>query len=178
MTTYVALLRGINVGGNNKVPMKALAELFSSLGHRDVVSYIQSGNVVFTTASSSMPALAAALEAGISKSFDVKSAVLLRTKSELESVTKNNPFFTPDADVSKLQVTFLDESPGKSVLDDIEPDACAPDQFVVRKREIYSYCPEGFGRSKLVSYMERRLETKRATTRNWTTVNKLLAMMS
>jgi uncharacterized protein (DUF1697 family) len=178
MATYVALLRGINVGGNNKVPMKGLAEMFSSLGHRDVVSYIQSGNVVFTTASSSMPSLAAALEREITTTFGVKSVVLLRTHSELESVVNNNPFLVEGADLSKLQVTFLDEAPGKSVLDEIDPDVCAPDQFVVRKREIYSHCPDGFGRSKLVGYLERRLETQRATTRNWNTVTKLLALMA
>jgi len=176
MASYVALLRGVNVGGNNKVPMKALVEMFESLGHEDVATFIQSGNVVFTAGSSSPADIAASLEREISSTFGVKTAVLLRTKPEMRAIAKHNPFMSPSADVSKLQVTFLDLVPDKAVLAKLEPDACAPDEFAVRSREVYSLCPNGFGRSRLVAYLERRLG-QRATSRNWNTVNKLLDLM-
>jgi uncharacterized protein (DUF1697 family) len=177
MAQYVALLRGINVGGKNKVAMKALAELFASLGHTQVVTYIQSGNVVFNTAKAAGP-VAAALEGEIAGAFGVESPVVLRTKAELAAVAEHNPFLTADADITKLQVTFLDQAPTKEALARLEPDACPPDEFAVRGREIYSRCPNGFGRSKLVPYLERRLPAPRCTTRNWNTVTKLLAMMT
>jgi len=157
------------------VPMKALAEMFSSLGHTDVVTYIQSGNVVFTSDSSA--GIAAGLEREIAATFGVRSVVLLRTKAEMVAISKHNPFLAMGADTARLQVTFLDEAPSEALLAKLEPDACAPDEFVVRRREIYSHCPNGFGRSRLVGYLERRLETPRSTSRNWNTVNKLLAMM-
>ncbi len=174
--TYVALLRGINVGGKNAaVPMSELRSLLDSLGHVDVVTYIQSGNAVF---GSPRPAteVAAELEERIEQAFGIGVAVLLRTPAELARVVANNPFLTPDADVSKLYVAFLADEPAAAAVSGLDPERSPPDELAVRGREVYLRLPNGAGRTKLtIDYFERRLGT-RATARNWRTVTKLLEL--
>jgi uncharacterized protein (DUF1697 family) len=178
LNTYVALLRGINVGGKNKIAMKALQALFVALGHGEVTTYIQSGNVVFRSASKQASKLGPAIEDEISKTFGLKIGVLVRTPSDFDGVIVGNPFLDPGRDTSKLLVMFLDEAPKVGAIADLDPQRSPPDEFVVRGREIYAYCPNGFGRSKLsIDYFERRLKT-RATARNWNTVVKLADLMT
>lgn len=175
MTSYVALLRGINVGGKNKVPMAELRELFATLGHEDVVSYIQSGNVVFT--STVKPAQAASdLAAAIVKEFGLRVPVIVRTRTELAKVITSNPYLKRGAD-SKLHVTFLADRPSAAAIKRLDPDRCPPDEFTVQGREIFMFMPNGMGRTKLtIDYFEKRLGTQ-GTARNWNTVNKLLDLM-
>jgi uncharacterized protein (DUF1697 family) len=176
MTVCAALLRGINVGGKNKVPMAALRDVFATLGHEDVVTYIQSGNVVFT--SSVKPAQAARdIAAGIKGEFGLQVPVVVRTRAELAKVAKTNPYLAAGVDVSKLHVTFLDAKPTAAAVRELDPERSAPDEFTVRGREIFMLLPNGMGRTKLtIDYFERRLKTT-ATARNWNTVNKLLELM-
>lgn len=175
-TTFVTLLRGINVGGKSLVAMADLRSLVASLGFEDVVTYIQSGNVVFRSSEADEVAVASRLEREIAKAFDVSPAVLLRTPAELASIAASNPFLAPEADVSKLHVVFLDRAPATGAAAKLDPERSPPDEFTLRGREIYLRLPNGAGRSKLtLVYFESALGV-RATQRNWSTLLKLLAL--
>jgi uncharacterized protein (DUF1697 family) len=168
LPTYVALLRGINVGGARKVPMSDLRELFGSLGHSKVRTYIQSGNVVFTAKSSPPSRIRAALERSVEKSFGFEVTVLLRTPAELGAVAKRNPY---GADA---YVTFLEAPADAKKVKAIDPAPYRPDEFKVQGTEVYLHCPNGYGNTKINNtFFERKLAT-RATTRNWKTVSTLL----
>jgi uncharacterized protein (DUF1697 family) len=168
--TYVALLRGINLGARNRVAMKDLRALVEGLGGEDVRTYLQSGNVVF--GASDLPAdPAKALEASIRKSLGLDVTVLARTKAELDQIVRRNPF--DGADPASLHVTFLADTPAKSGVTDLGEKTFEPDAFDVAVREVYLHCPDGYGRSKLSNaFFEKRLGV-RATTRNWKTVTAL-----
>lgn len=178
LTIYVALLRGINLGAKNKVPMPALRVVVESLGHEDVQTYIQSGNVLFKTRSGEAPAITAALESSITKEFGFRVAVVVRTQPELQRVVGANPFLAAGADASALYVAFLGSAPTKAAVAALDSDRSPPDEFAVRNAEVYLHCPNGFGRSKFsLDYFERTLGGP-ATIRNWNTVTKLLELMA
>jgi uncharacterized protein (DUF1697 family) len=170
------MLRGINVGGKNKIKMPELQALFERLGHAGVTTYIQSGNVVFTTASKSAPALASAIVGRIATDFGLDVGVVLRTKAELGKVIAANPFVTPRADLAKLHVTFLGDAPDRALVRALDGHTSPPDEFAVAGREVFLQCPGGYGNTKLNnSFWERKLKTP-ATTRNWNTVTKLFEL--
>ncbi len=176
MGTYIAILRGVNVGGHNRIKMPALVKLFEDLGHTDVVTYIQSGNVVFKSASRSAKALARAIEERIARDLGCDVAVLLRTKNELADVVQSNPFLREQAEPKQLHVTFMAEAPSAALVRAAEAFDAGTDQLLVRGREAFLYCPGGYGNSKLNgTFVEKRLQTV-STTRNWNTVNKLLEL--
>jgi uncharacterized protein (DUF1697 family) len=164
---YAALLRGVNVGGRGKIGMPELVDLFGSLGHEEVASYIQSGNVLFR--SSAPPAsLASALEAAILERFSLETRVLLRTHGELEAIAAGSPFD------ESVHVVFLDRAPGDEAIAALDPDRSPGDRFRVVGREIYLSLPGGAGRTKLtLDWLERGLGAA-GTQRNWNTVLKLL----
>jgi uncharacterized protein (DUF1697 family) len=171
--TYVALLRGINVGGKSLVSMAELRTLFTSLGFEDVQTYVQSGNVVFT-ARSTADRLAVKIEREIAAALDVKPAVILRTPAELGRVAQGNPY--PRADTSKLHVVFLDHAPTRRAVAKLDPDRSPGDELTVKRREIYLHLPNGAGRSKLtLDYLERVLGV-RGTQRNWKTLLELIEL--
>ncbi len=177
MSTFAALLRGINVGGKNKIPMAELKSLFSSLGFRDVATYIQSGNVVFRSPAGDAHDIAAGIEQRIAEVFGVSVTVLLRTPAELGEIADSSPFLGDESDLAKLHVVFLDGQPAANANTQLDPKRSPPDQFSLRGREIYLHLPNGAARSKLtIDYFERRLGVK-ATARNWNTLIKLLALM-
>jgi uncharacterized protein (DUF1697 family) len=176
LTTFVALLRGINVGGRSLVPMADLRALLSSLGLEDVVTYIQSGNVVFRSQSADEVQVATTLEREIAGAFDVGPAVLLRTPGELETIAAANPYLARKAERSKLHVVFLEREPATSAADRLDPERAPPDEFVLQGREIFLRLPNGAGRSKLtLDYFERVLGV-RGTQRNWNTLLKLIEL--
>lgn len=178
MNSYVALLRGINVGGNTKVPMAELRSMVESLGYEDVRTYVQSGNVLFRSPSTSEVEIVQALEAGIAETFDLRIPVVLRTADELAAVSESHPYLVEEPSPTKLHVMFLGDIPEAEAVAILDPDRSPPDRFRVIGREIYLHFPNGAGRSKLtIDYFERRLNT-RATARNWNTVTKLLTMMT
>lgn len=171
MGAYVALLRGINVGGKNMIKMAALQSLFVDLGHGDVTTYIQSGNVVFTSPARSASALASAIEQRITRDFGLDITVVIRTKAELGKVIAGNPFAA--ADLSKLHVSFLADKPAPALVRALDGHTSEPDEFRVVGREVYMHCPLGMGNTKLNNtFWERRLKT-RTTARNWNTVTTL-----
>ena len=168
--TQVALLRGINVGGKNKLPMKELVSMFADAGCTDVRTYIQSGNVLFR----GDPVLGQEVPSLISKSifgrFGYQVPVVTRTAAELQEVVKANPFVPAGAEADKLHVIFLAAAPDDAQVQSLAPDHSPGDQFAVLGREIYLYCPNGFASTKLTNtYFETRLSTT-CTTRNWRTV--------
>lgn len=151
--------------------------MFEELGHEDVRTYLQSGNVVFEGRSSTSKKIAAEIEAAISKSFDLTVSVIVRTRRELERVAAGNPFQTKGVRPTSLHVMFLAESASAKAIKMLDPDRSPPDEFEVRGREIYLRFPKGSGRSKLtIDYFEKKLGT-RATARNWNTVVKVLELM-
>lgn len=155
--------------------MGELKSLFSSLGLEDVVTYIQSGNVVFRGPERDV---AAKIERRIAETFGISVTVLLRTSAELATIAQSNPFLKSKADHSKLHVVFLDRPPAADAVAQLDPGRSPPDEFTVRGREIYLHLPNGAGRSKLaIDYFERRLRVA-ATARNWNTVRKLQALTS
>ena len=177
MTTYVALLRGINVGGKNKVPMPKLRSLFERLGHDDIATYLQSGNIVFRSRSTAQEQIIAGIERSISDTFSLDVSVLLRSRLEMEHVAAGNPFDTTGADGKSLHVMFLGGAPTPGAVKKLDPLRSPPDEFQVNGREVFLRYPNGSGRSKLtIDYFERTLGTS-ATARNWNTVKKVLELM-
>jgi uncharacterized protein (DUF1697 family) len=174
--TFVALLRGINVGGKSLISMAELRALFSLLGFEDVATYIQSGNVVFRSTTADEGAVVAKLEREIAGAFAVSPSVLLRTPGELEAIAASNPFLSRKADLSKLHVVFLDRAPAASAAAELDPERSTPDEFALEGRELFLHLPNGAGRSKLkLDYFERVLGV-RATQRNWNTLLKLIEL--
>ena len=162
MPLYAALLRGVNVGGR-KLPMADLRETLVSLGYDDVVTYVQSGNAVFSTRRKATR-IGPEIEERLAADFSMDVPVIVRTHAELIGTLEANPFIG-HADPARLHVTFLAESPPAERLSGIESDRYAPDEWRADDRAIYLHCPEGYGETKLNNgFWERRLETV-ATTR-------------
>ncbi|MCU1353613.1 MAG: hypothetical protein JWM05_2822 [Acidimicrobiales bacterium] len=177
MTTYVALLRAVNVGGRNKLSMQALRELLEDLGHTDISTYLQSGNVVFSSPVRRAETLAQDLEEALAADLGVAARVLVRSRSELEQVMSRNPYAATEPDLTKMHVFFLRNRPAKARVLGIDPDRSPPDEFAVDGREIFVHFPNGSGRSKLTAtWFESQLDTT-ATARNWNTVSKLVDLM-
>ncbi len=175
--SYVALLRGINVGGKHKLPMKDLAQIVCDCKCSDVRTYIQSGNVVFTASRAASQKLQAVIAGKIEERFGFSALPILRTRDELARVVRGNPFCKSGVPESALYVYFLAELPSASAVKSLDPNRSAPDEFRVAGREIYLHLPNGMGRSKLTNaYFDSKLSTV-CTARNWTTVKTLLEMM-
>jgi uncharacterized protein (DUF1697 family) len=174
--TYAALLRAVNLGPNNRVPMGELRSSLAALGLEDVATYVQSGNAVFRAGGRGSDGLARCIERRIAADFGLDVAVLLRTRSELERIVGANPFLDREENPVRLHVAFMDRAPARGAVAELDPERSPPDAFAVRRREIYLHFPGGSGRSKLtIGYFEKRLGV-RATARNWKTVTKLLEL--
>ncbi|MBX7098718.1 MAG: DUF1697 domain-containing protein [Myxococcaceae bacterium] len=169
----VALLRGINVGGNNIIPMKQLVELCQKkLGWEDVQTYIQSGNVVFTS-DEARPA--EVLRAAIAKRFKLDIPVVTRTAKALDTVVKGNPF--PGADPKLLHVGFLSTTPTATQVARLDPERSPGDEFRVVGSHLYVNYAGGVAKTKLTpQYLDSRLETM-CTARNWRTVLTLQELL-
>lgn len=174
MKTYLSMLRGINVSGQKKIPMEALKKLYESLGFKNVRTYIQSGNVVFECPDKNVPALIRTIEKKIRQTYGFEAVVFIRTKDEFKKLIDSTPFSKKDAD--KLHVTFLSEPPARLPVEELNEGKSAAEEFHISGKEIYLYCPDGYGRSKLSNnFFERKLKVS-ATTRNWSTVNELFKL--
>jgi uncharacterized protein (DUF1697 family) len=171
----VAFLRGINVGATKRMTMAELREVFLGLGHSDVKTLLQSGNVVFT-ASGKASALEAQLHEGILARFGFDVAVVVRTASELRAIVAKNPLPEAAQDGAKLLVAFLSARLKASTVAGLDPAAFAPERFVIAGREIYLSCPNGVQESKLFALLNGRRFEVAATARNWNTVTKVLAL--
>jgi uncharacterized protein (DUF1697 family) len=174
---YVALLRGINLDGLKIIRMEALRVCFEGLGCRGVQTYVQSGNVIFDAVKKEAVRYADEISERIEHDFGFPVPVLLRTSEEVQRIVHQNPFLKqPKIDPSKLHVTFLSTTAPKSAPDDLKVLAAKEEQFHIQGREIYLYCPNGYGRTKLSNTaIEKKLDVE-ATTRNWKTVQALLTL--
>ena len=176
MPTYVALLRGINVGGRNLLPMKDLVRLFEAAGCAGARTYIQSGNVIFGASPAKAEGLPERIVTAVADEFGYRTGVLLRTVEELGETIRNNPFAREGATENWLHVLFLARRPDAAAVAALDPDRSAGDAYVVRGREIYLQCPNGVGKTKLTNaYFDARLATV-STGRNWRTVRALFEL--
>ena len=168
---YVALLRGINVGGRAKVPMAGLRATCESVGCTDVLTYIQSGNVVLTSPLDPVK-LRAELEGAIAEQFGVSPVVVIRTPRQLAEVVAGNPY---PGDADNVHVAFLAEALTEEQTAAVAKLEWPPEEIAARATEVYFHLPDGMGRAKLPELFGRRVKTP-ATVRNWRTVNKLVEM--
>ena len=174
--SYVALLRGINVGGKNKLPMVELAALFTEAGCSAVRTYIQSGNVVFGVAPGQAERLPELIARRIAERFDIRVPVVLRSAEQIREVARGNPFLEAGADLDALHVAFLASKPAPGRVAELDPNRSPPDAFRVIGREVYLFLPGGVARTKLTNgFFDSKLATI-STVRNWRTVLKLLEM--
>ncbi|OIJ88930.1 DUF1697 domain-containing protein [Streptomyces colonosanans] len=174
-TTYAALLRGINVGGNRKVPMAQLRTLLTGLGHTGVTTYLQSGNAVFTADHGDEETLAAEMSRAIEEHFGFAVDVLVRDHAYLKAVREACPFPAEELEGKQLHVTYFSVPVDAGRFAEIEPAGYLPEDFRLGDRALYLYAPDGLGRSKLAEQLAKRRLIKDviATTRNWNTVVKL-----
>jgi uncharacterized protein (DUF1697 family) len=175
VTTYIAMLRGINVGGNTPVKMDALRAIVARLGHTDVRTYIQSGNVVFKSRATAAAKVAHAIEVRLKSDLGVDVTVFVRSAEELATTVRKNPFL-PGADPATLYVIFLDDLPDRKSVSGIDARRVAPDEFRILGREIFASYPNGYGRSKMTNGFFEKALGVRGTARNWNTVTKLLQL--
>jgi uncharacterized protein (DUF1697 family) len=175
---HVALLRGINVGGKNMLPMKELVGMFVAAGCGDVTTYIQSGNVVFSANAKVVAGLGSVIAARVEERFRLRVPVVLRTAAEMEKVIRGNPFLLDGADGETLHVCFLADLPDADKVAGLDAGRSAPDEFAAVGREIYMRLVKGVSGTKLTNaYFDSKLKTV-STMRNWRTVLKLAEMMS
>ena len=174
MITCVALFRGINVGGHNKLPMQDLRNLLVSLGCVDVQTYIQSGNAVFRTAHDP-DRLGEKIVAAIDKVLGFRPAVLILEIDAFRAIAAANPYRTAEATPAQLHVSFLAETPADPDIESLERVKAASESFELTDRAFFLHAPGGIGRSKLAARVEKALGVE-ATGRNWRTVTKLLEL--
>ncbi len=177
MPVIISMLRGVNVGGHNKIKMEALRALYESLGLRDPQTYVQSGNVVFRTDKRDLAKLAKRIENAIERGFGFRPSVILRTSAELRDAIARNPFATRSGiEPSKLLVNFLVSDPGAKTRDKVLSLKTDPEELRMEGRELYIYFPNGMARPKMSwAVLEKTLKTP-GTGRNWNSVTKLLEM--
>ncbi|MBT2405056.1 MULTISPECIES: DUF1697 domain-containing protein [unclassified Streptomyces] len=175
---FAALLRGINVGGSRKVPMAELREVLEGLGHADVQTYLQSGNVVFSSTKKDPVALARELEAAIEAHFGFKVSCLVLDGAYLRAVADACPFPAAELEGKQLHASFFSEQPPEDRFAAIDGPSYLPEEFRIGDRVVYLYAPNGLGRSKLAEALNRPAVVKGidVTSRNWNTVAKLVEL--
>jgi uncharacterized protein (DUF1697 family) len=173
---YVALLRGINVGGKNTIKMETLREMFDSIGFENVKTYINSGNVIFETRKSDNHKLASKIETAIEKEFSLSIKVMVRSMEEIAEIVKTNPFEGKFEREKDLHVFFLDEELPKEKCDQLLANNNENEMFALQKREIFCLLRVGVLDSLMGrDYIGKKLKVS-ATARNWRTVNKVLEL--
>ena len=172
---YIALLRGINVGGQKKIKMIDLKNMFESLRFKNVKTYIQSGNVIFDYQSIDIINLTNQIENKITETFGFSVKTLIFTEEEIRNIVNNNPFVKePNIELDKLHVIFLLDIPDPSTVMLLDIRKEENEKFLIISKVVYLYCPNGYGKTKLNNFMfEKKLKTV-ATTRNWKTLNNIV----
>ncbi len=175
MARLIVLLRGVNLAGQNRVAMPQLREVLEGSGFVDVSTYVQSGNVVLSS-TAAVKGVGAEVERLIAKRFDLDIKVVVRTRAQLATVVKRNPFEKVATNPKLYQVTFLEKAPPAEVVRKLEAVAAGKERIAHVGRELYAWHPDGVGRSKLAALMSGKGLGVTATSRNWTTVTRLLEM--
>lgn len=174
--TWIVLLRGINVGGRNRLPMVELRAIMEGLGCRSVQTYIQSGNVVFQATDAVIDGLPGRLAAAILEHVGLTVPVVLRSAGALWEIEAGNPFLGEGVDPAHLHVAFLAEEPDAGCVAALDPARSPGDRFVVRGSEVYLHLPHGVARTKLTNaWLDRALGTT-STVRSWKTLGKLVEL--
>ncbi len=176
MQTYIALLRGINVGGHNKLPMKDLRTLLANLGLQSVKTYIASGNVVFQSENTNTAELAAQISAAIYAQHGFEPRILILTRQEMETAVQANPYPEAQPEPKTLHFYFLADDPQNPDLTTLESLKKDNERFQLIGRVFYLHAPDGIGRSKVAEKAERLLSAP-ATARNWRTVSKIIDIL-
>jgi uncharacterized protein (DUF1697 family) len=172
MKTYIALFRGINVGGNNLLPMKDLVAALESAGARDVATYIRSGNAVLRSGEEDVSLLAEKFQAAILERHGFEPMVLVLESEEFEKAVRSNPFPEAESEPKSLHAYFLATPPERPDLEALEGIKGDRERFVLGDRVFYLHAPDGIGRSRLAARAEKLLGVP-ATARNWRTVRKV-----
>jgi len=176
MHSYISFLRGVNMTGHNSVKMADLLALYLKMGFSDAETYIQSGNVVFTDSGNISPsAFSKTIEQAILQKFNYVIPAMIRTSEELTELLSTNPFLgEPDFNPAKMAVIFLHEKPSDSQLLKVADVDYPPDKFKIIGRDIFIFCPNGFGRTKLyTNFFEKKMGVT-GTARNWKTITTIL----
>lgn len=175
MTTWIALLRGVNVGGRNKLPMKELTGVLEAMGCHNVRTYIQSGNALFTPGNNGRAQLAADLSRAIDERCGFAPGVIVLEERELTAAIDANPLPEAASNPTSLHLFFLDETPHPEATSRLAGVKAATESVVVKDRVLYLHAPDGIARSRLAQQVERLLGT-RVTGRNWRTIRKIADM--
>jgi len=174
--THFALLRGINVGGRNKLLMKELVSIFNMAGCRNVQTYIQSGNVIFDAEPELAQEIPGIITESIHQGYGYNIPVVTRAASQLNQIVESNPFLRAGAAERELHVVFLADLPKSKEVAALNPDRSPPDEIRISGRELYLRCPNGLARTKFTNaYFDSTLSTT-STMRNWRTTLKLLEL--
>lgn len=175
LPVHIALARGLNVGGKNRLPMKALIELFTEAGGVEVSTYIQSGNVLFTSSSAAAAKkIAGRVSELLEERHGLRIPFVVRSAKQLSRIANASPF--PDTDPGSFHVAFLDRRPAAAKVARLDPDRSPPDRFEVIGSEIHVSCPNGVARSKLTTtWFDSALGTT-STGRNWRTLGQLIEL--
>ena len=175
MNTYIALLRGINVGGNNKLPMRDLVSLLEGLGLQNVKTYIQSGNVVFQSEQADLAQLSQAITAAIRQNHGFAPYVLILDSQALQAAMAANPFPEGEAEPKSLHLFFMDASPQAFDTGTLDRVKTANERYQLIDQVFYLHAPDGIGRSKLAEIVGKGWGVN-ITARNWRTVNEVMAI--
>jgi uncharacterized protein (DUF1697 family) len=174
MHTFISLLRGINVSGQKRLLMPELKALYEALGFEQVITYLQSGNVIFDSSDADRLEISAKIEKGIQQTFGYQVPVFLRDRIDFQRIIHGNPFIHRQGlNLERLYVTFLSAPPAEKSITNLDLPAGVADEFISIGAEIYLHIPGGYGRTILSNnFFEKKLD-RVATTRNWRTVNTL-----
>jgi uncharacterized protein (DUF1697 family) len=175
MQKLISFLRGVNMTGHNSIKMTDLSDLYKSLGYRDAETYIQSGNVIFSPAGKATAAdIAGKIEKGILERFNYNVPVMIRTLPEMEELVSSNPFLKEERfEPAKMAVIFLHEMPSDANIQKVINVYYPPDKFKIIGKEIFIFCPNGFGRTKLyTNFFEKKMNVI-GTARNWKTITTI-----
>jgi uncharacterized protein (DUF1697 family) len=175
MARHIVLLRGINIGPRNRIAMGELRDALEEAGFKDVKTYLQSGNVVLES-TAKPESVGRKVERLIKKRFGLEIAVVVRSRAQLAAVVKRNPLGKVATEPKRYQVTFLSKKLSARVVRELEAAAADSEQFVVAGREVYAWHPKTIARSKLWTTLAGKKLGVTATSRNWATVEALLAL--
>ncbi len=176
MQNYIAILRGINVSGQKIIKMAELRDHLASLGFSNLVTYIQSGNIVFRSEAKENAVLEEMIHQNIKENYAFDVPVIVRSQKEWQAVVDRFPFNLEDYDIKRIGVVYLKSSPAQIPTEEINTYKATSDKIVYEEKEIYLYVSDGFGSSKLTNNVFERKLKMPSTTRNWKTTLKLLEM--
>jgi len=175
VNSYIALFRGINVGGKNSLPMKELVAILEGMDYENIQTYIQSGNVLFQSKKKVEEISAGEISRGVLEKKGFEPKVLILSVEQLQEAIKNNPFATSNGKV--LHFFFLESQPLQPNMEQLMSKKVESEEFELNQKVFYLYAPDGLGRSKLARAVEKAMRVP-VTARNWNTVSKLASMIN